>query len=137
MARRYDIRITLTSQLKKCPAGHKVGDEFVVGRHIPGGMCMGAFNALIPFIMTLRFGGSFPWEKDPDSGHLGCHIEAIIEPDFVEPRGCEGEFFGRELRMVDEKDQHYWGVLEGERFVGETAWGCFECEPWGVFELYR
>jgi serine/threonine-protein kinase len=77
------------------------------------------------------------FEKDPDSGHLGCHIEARMEPDFIEPRGCEGEFFGRELRMVDEKGQHYWGVLEGERFVGETAWGCFECEPFGVFELYR
>ena len=31
MAKRYDIKITLMSQLKECPAGHKVGDEFVVG----------------------------------------------------------------------------------------------------------
>ena len=59
MAKRYDVKITLKSQLRKCPAGHCVGDEFLVGRHTPAGMCLGAFNSLLPFITTLRFGGSF------------------------------------------------------------------------------
>jgi uncharacterized repeat protein (TIGR04076 family) len=64
MAQRHVVRITLTSQLKKCPNGHKVGDEWVVAGKTPAGMCLSAFNSLAPFIMTLRFGGHFPWESD-------------------------------------------------------------------------
>ena len=78
MAKRYDIKITLISQLKECPAGHKVGDEFVVGRYTPGGMCMGAFNSLLPYITTLRFGGSFPWEKDPDVATFCCPDPEVV-----------------------------------------------------------
>ena len=72
MAKRYDVRITLISQLKKCPAGHRVGDQFLVGRYTPGGLCMGAFGSLFPFITTLRFGGAFPWEKTEGKGAFCC-----------------------------------------------------------------
>lgn len=72
MAKRYDVRITLVSQLKNCPAGHKVGDEFMVGQKTPGGICMGAFNTLLPYIITLRFGGSFPWVKKKGEGTFCC-----------------------------------------------------------------
>jgi len=78
MARRYDIKITLISQLKKCPAGHNVGDEFVVGRYTPEGICIGAFASLLPYITTLRFGGSFPWEKDPNGGTFCCPDPEVI-----------------------------------------------------------
>jgi uncharacterized repeat protein (TIGR04076 family) len=64
MGRRYDVRITLVSQLRKCPNGHAVGDTWLVGRKTPGGICMGAFNAILPYLTTLRFGGSFPWEEE-------------------------------------------------------------------------
>ncbi len=63
MAHRYDVRITLVSQLKRCPNGHHVGDEWVVGRRTPGGLCLGAFNSLMPFLTALRYGGDFPWES--------------------------------------------------------------------------
>ena len=62
MADRYDVRITLVSQKKACPAGHRIGDEFLVQGTTPEGICMGAFSSLLPYITTLRFGGSFPWE---------------------------------------------------------------------------
>lgn len=84
MAKRYNVRITLLSQLKRCPAGHKVGDEFIVGRYTPGGMCMGAFGSLLPFITTLRYGGSFPWEKDPDSGIFCCPDPKVVNTFLVE-----------------------------------------------------
>ena len=32
MARRYDVHMTLVSQRKKCPNGHKVGDQWLIGR---------------------------------------------------------------------------------------------------------
>ena len=78
MAKFYDIKITLVSQLKDCPNGHKVGDEFYIGRRTPGGMCMGAFGSLLPFISTLRYGGSFPWEKNPDEGTFCCPDPKVV-----------------------------------------------------------
>ena len=78
MTKRYDVKITLVSQLKKCPAGHKVGDEIVVRDKTPGGMCMGAFGSLLPYITTLHFGGSFPWEKNEGEGRMCCP-----DPDVV------------------------------------------------------
>ena len=77
MARRYDVRITLVSQRKKCPNGHKVGDQWLVGRKTPAGVCLGAFNSLAPFIATLRFGGNFPWEKD-DEGTFCCPDPEVV-----------------------------------------------------------
>ena len=78
MPNRYDIKITLLSQQKKCPAGHRVGDVFTVGRHTPGGMCMGAFASLLPYITTLRFGGTFPWEKNADEGTFCCPDPKVV-----------------------------------------------------------
>jgi uncharacterized repeat protein (TIGR04076 family) len=33
---------------------------------------MGAFAALLPAIRTLQFGGTFPWQKEPDVAKVGC-----------------------------------------------------------------
>jgi uncharacterized repeat protein (TIGR04076 family) len=51
------------SQKGTCAAGHKVGDEFIIGESTPVGMCSWAFYALFPFVAVLQFGGSFPWEE--------------------------------------------------------------------------
>ncbi|HEX9051222.1 MAG TPA: TIGR04076 family protein [Anaeromyxobacter sp.] len=63
MASRRAIRITLQSQLKRCPNGHVVGDTWIVEGKTPAGMCLSAFHSLSPFLMALRFGGDFPWEE--------------------------------------------------------------------------
>jgi len=78
MAKRFDVRITLVSQLKKCPNGHRAGDEFVVGSKTPAGLCMGAFASLLPFITTLRFGGAFPWEKTVGEGTFCCPDPEVV-----------------------------------------------------------
>jgi len=78
MAQRYDVKITLLSQLKKCPNGHKVGNEWRVGRRSPGGICMGAFGSLLPFITTLRYGGNFPWEKNEGEGVFCCPDPKVV-----------------------------------------------------------
>jgi uncharacterized repeat protein (TIGR04076 family) len=78
MAKRYDVRITLVSQLKSCPAGHQVGDRFVVGRRTPEGICLGAFGSLLPYITTLRCGGSFPWEKGEHEGTFCCPDPKVV-----------------------------------------------------------
>jgi uncharacterized repeat protein (TIGR04076 family) len=78
MTKRYDIKLTLVSQLKRCPAGHKVGDEFIVGRYTPAGICLGAFHSLLPYITTMKYGGSFPWEKNPDVATFCCPDPKIV-----------------------------------------------------------
>ena len=72
MAETYDVSVKVISQKGTCAAEHKVGDEWVVGQKTPEGICLSAFNALYPNTRALRFGGSFPWEKDSDKTTVVC-----------------------------------------------------------------
>ncbi len=67
-----DIIARIISQQGTCEAGHKVGDEFVIGQTTPDNMCSWAFCAVFPFAQVLQFGGSFPWEADPDKATVAC-----------------------------------------------------------------
>jgi uncharacterized repeat protein (TIGR04076 family) len=60
------------SQKGTCEAGHKVGDEFVIGQITPPGMCSWAFYTLFPFAEVLQFNGAFPWEADPGKTTVAC-----------------------------------------------------------------
>ena len=72
MAERYDVVAKIVSQKGTCAAEHKVGDEWVIGRKTPEGMCLSAFQALLPNARVLMFGGAFPWETDPDVTTVAC-----------------------------------------------------------------
>ena len=78
MAERYKISIEVVSQKGECVLEHKVGDQWVVERKTPEGMCLSAFNALFPSLRVLMFGGAFPWEDNPDVTTVAC-------PDAVNP----------------------------------------------------
>lgn len=67
-----DITVRVISQRGTCAAGHKVGDEFVIGDKTPAGMCSWAFYTLFPFAEVLEYGGAFPWEKDPNKTTVAC-----------------------------------------------------------------
>lgn len=78
------------SQKGICVAEHKIGDEFVIGEQTPAGLCSWAFCCLFPFAQTLMFGGSFPWEKDPDKADVACPDPAnpvVFELRRASPRG--------------------------------------------------
>ena len=60
------------SQEGTCEAGHRVGDEFIIGQKTPPGICSWAFYTLFPFVKVLQFGGSFPWQKDPNKTTVAC-----------------------------------------------------------------
>lgn len=50
----------------ECPSGFEVGRNWVITDGLcPNGMCAWAYNALMPFITTLRFNGRFPWREEP------------------------------------------------------------------------
>jgi uncharacterized repeat protein (TIGR04076 family) len=72
MSEIYDIEVTVVSQKGTCGAGHKVGDRWVVGHTTPGGICLSAYPALQPTIDVLKYGGAFPWDKDPDVSQAVC-----------------------------------------------------------------
>jgi len=72
MAESYDVVARVVSQQGTCAAGHKVGDEWVIGGKTPEGICTFAFNSLLPAAWVLMFGGSFPWEDDPDKTTIAC-----------------------------------------------------------------
>lgn len=69
---------------------HRVGDVFTVDHTTPGGMCMGAWSAIAPYLTTLRCGGDFPWEKQKGVATIHC-------PD---PKGIT-----LELRRVEAVDR--------------------------------
>ncbi len=72
MAERYDVLVKVISQKGTCVQEHKVGDEWVIGRKTPEGICLSAFDALFPSARVLMFGGSFPWGTDPDVSTVAC-----------------------------------------------------------------
>jgi len=67
-----EVIARVISQTGTCEAGHRVGDEFVIGQKTPPGLCSWAFHALFPFAQVLQFGGSFPWEEDPNKTTVAC-----------------------------------------------------------------
>ncbi len=68
MAKQYAVEITVNSITKgKCSAGHKPGDTWLFKENkTPGGICLGAFNALIPALRTFHFGGEHHFDKERD-----------------------------------------------------------------------
>ncbi len=72
MARSYDVAVRVVSQKGICGNGHKVGDEWIIKGKTPQGICLSAFNSLFLSAQTLKFGGAFPWESNPDVATVAC-----------------------------------------------------------------
>ena len=73
MAEQYNIKVKVVSMKSTCAAGHKVGDEWVIKDDLtPAGMCLYAFNSLFPATQVMAFGGTLPWEPDPDVATVAC-----------------------------------------------------------------
>ncbi len=68
----FEVIARVISQQGTCEAGHRVGDEFVIGQHTPCGMCSWAYCSAFPFAEVLQFGASFPWEKDDGTSLVAC-----------------------------------------------------------------
>ena len=66
------IKAKVISQKGTCSGGHKIGDEYIITENTPSGMCSWAFYTLFPAAEVLKFGGSFPWEKDRDKTTVAC-----------------------------------------------------------------
>ena len=81
MAEEYTVVAKVISQKGYCEAGQKVGQEFAIHKeegHAPQGICAFALTAIYPLAAVLRYGGSFPWGKEPDAILAAC-------PDPINP----------------------------------------------------
>jgi uncharacterized repeat protein (TIGR04076 family) len=85
MADPAKIILRVISMKGTCDACHAAGQEFDLSGDItlgysgkPGVICQALFYNIYPAYRTLKFGGSLPWEKDPDVIHVAC-------PDPVNP----------------------------------------------------
>lgn len=73
MAETHEVAVKVVFQKGTCAIQHKVGDEWVIkDGKTPPGICLAAFNALFPGAWVLMFGGSFPWETNPDITTAAC-----------------------------------------------------------------
>jgi uncharacterized repeat protein (TIGR04076 family) len=72
MSEMHDVIVKVISQKGTCGAGHKLGDEWVIGYKTPDGICLSAFDSMFSDLMVLIFGGTFPWSRDPDIVRVTC-----------------------------------------------------------------
>ena len=73
----------------ECVAGHYEGEEFdlTLYSHKTGkvqrttSVCPFLYNAIFPYLVTLQFGGFFPWEKDENVFLASCpdNLKVTIE----------------------------------------------------------
>ncbi|GAB6181384.1 hypothetical protein JCM14036_27030 [Desulfotomaculum defluvii] len=85
MVRRPKIKITVVDKIGKgaCHRGHKIGDSFDYDTE-RGNLCPMAMHVLFPMVDILRYGGSFPWEEDANSGMFCCPDVKVINVFKVE-----------------------------------------------------
>ena len=67
------MAVLITIKKGKCQGKfHSIGDTFIVENTTPGGMCLGAWNSVAPYVTALLYGGSFPWEDADISTTIHC-----------------------------------------------------------------
>jgi uncharacterized repeat protein (TIGR04076 family) len=65
--------VEITVSKGKCQGKyHHKGQKFTVDGQTPGGMCMGAWDAISPYVVTLLYGGNFPWENEKGVATIHC-----------------------------------------------------------------
>jgi uncharacterized repeat protein (TIGR04076 family) len=51
----------------ECPVGLKVGDSWLVEDGVvPPGICAAAWNAIQPYVVSIRYGGKMPWSGEAE-----------------------------------------------------------------------
>jgi uncharacterized repeat protein (TIGR04076 family) len=65
------VRVTVVDGV--CQGGvHKMADTFIAGDTTPEGICVDAWAAIAPYVMTLRCGGDFNWAKENGTAVIHC-----------------------------------------------------------------
>ena len=103
---RYYQEVTITKINGECPYGHKEGEKFKVTAMNSDGLCGSLLKAILAPVVTLHYGGSLIWEKDPDVFRGSCPEMGKVQ---VEVK-----------RIQQEKPTH---LKTGTRFMDMTGKG--------------
>mgnify|MGYP000533550847 CR=1 FL=1 len=70
------VEITVVAQRGVCVAGHNVGETFLVPgdseRFTATGICLHALATMMPKLLALRYGASFPWAAPDGAVEHAC-----------------------------------------------------------------
>lgn len=66
------FKVIVESQKGTCGAGHKAGDEILVGPGLPQGICGFAYHCMYPNMRVLLFGGNIAHEPEKGSFRIAC-----------------------------------------------------------------
>jgi len=67
------MRVEVTVKKGKCSGQiHEKGQRYIVDWKTPDGMCIGAWDAISPYLLTMLCGGRFPWEKKENGTEIHC-----------------------------------------------------------------
>ncbi len=72
MPKIHKVVAKVVSQMGRCDAGHKVGDEWVLGPKTLEGICTGAYHAMNSKAFLLLTGAPIPFGTDPDVTTVAC-----------------------------------------------------------------
>jgi uncharacterized repeat protein (TIGR04076 family) len=61
----YQVKAEIISQKGHCHAGHKIGDQFIIGDVAPTGLCAWAFYTLSPLFPDYNLEALSPGRKTP------------------------------------------------------------------------
>lgn len=140
---RYYQKVTITRVEGECPYGHKEGDTFRVTALNCDSLCGSLFKNIHASIVTLHYGGSLLWEKDPDTFTGFCPERGKVQvectrfeqekpvrlktkPPFKDMTGKGFPALDRyrvKAEVLDIAKRCYWGHR-----VGDT----FEVDPFNV-----
>jgi uncharacterized repeat protein (TIGR04076 family) len=68
----YKLIGTIKDTKGFCTAKHKKGDTFELSGHSADRLCGFFYHDIFPSILTLQFGGTFPWSTDLDVIEVEC-----------------------------------------------------------------
>lgn len=73
-AKLYKVSLKLvgTGNTGVCSAGHREGDEWILGFRAPESVCPSAWKNIYASALLLQCGGTFPWQQDPDAMIVSC-----------------------------------------------------------------
>lgn len=78
------FHLTVKAVQGRCFAGHRVGDDFVVGHCAPAGLCLDALQRILPTLSALRLGRAAASSIEvpcPEDGIVTFAVEPEAPPD--------------------------------------------------------
>ena len=140
---RYYQEVTVTAVNGKCPYGHRVGDIFKVTAMNSDGICGSLLQGIFSPIVSLHYGGSLLWEKQPGTFFGRCleggTVEVAVkrveqkEPVLLQTPLTLKDMRGKGFPLLDQ----YRLMVEVRDIVVRCTWGhkigdVFEVDPFNV-----